>query len=300
MEKKNGKMYVSWNDVKERVQGIRSNFPERYKFYGVPRGGSVIAAMLNPVDSPQEANVIVDDLIDSGATREQYKKEFPHIPFVTLFDKHARELKDTWLVFPWERSAEQDIAEHVARVLQFIGEDVNRIGLKETPERVVRSWKELYKGYSQPLPKITTFRNSADGVTYNQMIIDSGSFHSVCEHHMLPFMGKYHFCYIPNENGLILGLSKVARVVDHFSSRLQIQERIGSDVVRCIYDALTVPPYDKYPPLGIGIVLRANHLCKVIRGVKNNGEMVTSYLNGILLESEAKHEFINLIKTSAV
>lgn len=175
----------------------------------------------------------------------------------------------------------------IKKILSWIGENPEREGLRGTPDRVVRMWKELYRGYDMAQkPKITVFPNGSDGIAYDQMIIDSGNFYSTCEHHMMPFFGKYYFAYIPSEKGLILGLSKVARVVDYFSARLQIQERLGSDIVEYLWSSLD----NDLPPLGMAIVLQGEHLCKSMRGVRKKGLMTTAYLKGVFKQSNVKEE----------
>ena len=181
----------------------------------------------------------------------------------------------------------------VREVLLAMGENPEREGLLGTPERVVRMWNELYRGYDpSQAPKVTTFRNGADGIVYNQMIIDTGKFYSQCEHHLLPFFGRYWFAYIPHPKGMLLGLSKVARTVDYFSAKLQIQERLVSEIVTYLENALN----DKYPPLGFALMMEGEHLCKTMRGAKKEGLMKTSRLTGAFLEEEVRIEFLNLIK----
>lgn len=195
----------------------------------------------------------------------------------------------------------------VRAMLIAIGDNPTREGLKDTPGRVVRSWSELFKGYTDDKPKITVFPNNADGIHYDQMILDSGYFWSFCEHHMLPFFGNYYFGYIPHEK--VLGLSKVARVVDFHASRLQIQERLVRDIVNDIEHALTtkIPVYKQGTeeqigfevagPKAIGLVLKGRHLCKEMRGVKKiNGMMTTSDLRGqFRTEPETRAEFLKFI-----
>ncbi len=170
-----------------------------------------------------------------------------------------------------------------------VGEDPNREGLKDTPKRVVKMWKEIYRGYDDTqLPRLAIFPNNEDGIHYDQMVVDEGYFYSQCEHHMVPFFGNYYFAYIPKDK--ILGLSKVARVVDHFSAKLQIQERLVKEVVDYLEKELD--------PLGIALVMKGRHLCKEMRGAKKvNGLMTTSDLRGVFREDEkVRMEFLNLIK----
>lgn len=178
-------------------------------------------------------------------------------------------------------------------IFTYIGEDPDRLGLVGTPDRIVRMWGEIFRGYKpEAAPKITTFQNGADGLVYDNMVVDTGDFYSMCEHHMMPFFGKYWFAYIPNPKGKILGISKIGRVVDYCSARLQIQERLVSDVVTMLSDALGT----EYPPLGIALVMRGEHLCKTMRGAKKKGSMTSSYLTGAFKsEAALRAEFMNFV-----
>ena len=185
--------------------------------------------------------------------------------------------------------------ELVVRQLEFIGEDPNREGLIDTPKRVVKMWKELFRGYDKnQKPKVTVFDNGNDGINVDQMICDEGEFNSFCEHHMLPFFGKYYFSYIPHSKGKILGLSKVARVVDYFSAKLQIQERLVKEIVDCLWNELSK---DGQEPLGMALIMEAEHLCKTMRGVKKKGLMRSSEMKGVFrTDLSARNEFMQLIK----
>jgi GTP cyclohydrolase I len=177
----------------------------------------------------------------------------------------------------------------IIEMLTAIGENPNREGLRDTPKRVVKMWQEIFRGYDhKQKPKITTFDNNKDGIFYDQMIVDSGHFFSHCEHHMVPFFGQYCFAYIPNKK--IIGLSKVARIVDYYSARLQIQERLVKDVSDELEKILQ--------PKGLALVIKARHLCKEMRGaLKNSGEMITSDLRGAFRKNEpTRMEFMNYIK----
>jgi len=175
----------------------------------------------------------------------------------------------------------------IQSLLRQIGEDSEREGLKETPCRVVKSWKELYAGYGVDVPSIfTTF---VDVHGYNQIVICKDiEMYSTCEHHMLPFFGKAHVAYLPDKK--VVGLSKLARIVDVFSRRLQIQERIGEQVTDAIMDNLK--------PKGAACIIEASHLCMRMRGVnKQQSTMVTSSLRGVFLQDiGARAELLELIK----
>ncbi|KAA6343271.1 GTP cyclohydrolase 1 [termite gut metagenome] len=187
----------------------------------------------------------------------------------------------------------QDIEYSIKSFLSFIGEDSEREGLRETPQRVIRMCKEIFRGYdTEQKPRITTFQNGSDGIVYDGMITDSGTFYSICEHHIMPFFGHYWFAYIPNPNGKIIGLSKIARVVDYYSARLQIQERLVTDIMNEIEEALEP---DK--PLGIALLMKAEHLCKTMRGAKKQGEMISSVFRGVFKDNQTRQmEFLQLVK----
>lgn len=189
----------------------------------------------------------------------------------------------------------EDIESAVRAILTHIGENPDREGLIGTPERIVRMWKEIFRGYDlEQKPKITTFQNGADGIVYDNMVIDTGTFYSMCEHHAMPFFGRYWFAYIPHPQGKILGISKVGRVVDYCGARLQIQERLVHDIVAMIEDALS----GEYPPLGIALVMEGEHLCKTMRGVKKEGKMISSVLSGALKDDPAtRAEFMQLVNS---
>jgi len=179
----------------------------------------------------------------------------------------------------------QDI---VKAFLLQIGENPEREGLIDTPRRVAKMWQEIFYGYDETKkPIITTFDNRNDGIVYDQMITDSGMFHSRCEHHIEIFEGRYFFGYIPGSK--VLGLSKVARTVDYFSAKLQVQERLVKQIVDHLEEALI-------DPVAIGLILQARHFCKEMRGVKKlGGVMTTTDLRGAFRqEPETRAEFISL------
>lgn len=172
-------------------------------------------------------------------------------------------------------------------LLKEIGENPKRNGLKDTPKRMAKMWTEIFKGYDKrQMPQITVFANDDDGIVYDQIITDEGTFHSHCEHHMAVFYGQYYFGYIPDKH--IIGLSKIARIIDYFSSRLQVQERLGSNVLDYLEK--------KLQPKGLILIMKAHHTCKEMRGVKKNGLMTTSVVRGTFAnDASAKEEFLKLI-----
>lgn len=183
----------------------------------------------------------------------------------------------------------------IKELLRYIGEDPERAGLEGTPNRILRMWEEIFRGYDEAQkPDITIFDNGADGIAYDNMVVDEGIFHSMCEHHMMPFFGHYWFAYIPNPKGKILGISKVGRVVDYCAAKLQIQERLVRDIADMLRDALG----EEYPPLGIAVAMKGEHLCKSMRGVKKEGKMTSFYLSGEFKENaQRRTEFMQFVSS---
>lgn len=196
---------------------------------------------------------------------------------------------DKQIVMATEANPVQDeIAGHYKEILRLLGEDTQREGLLKTPRRVAKAMQFLTYGYKadpKAILESAKFREE-----YRQMVIVKDiDFYSMCEHHMLPFYGKAHVAYIPNQ--YITGLSKVARVVDVFARRLQIQERMTTQIKQCIQDTLQ--------PLGVMVVIEAQHLCMQMRGVeKQNSVTTTSDFTGAFQQAKTREEFINLIRRS--
>lgn len=288
----NNKVYIPWAEVFNRLSLY--DHPEN-SIYGVPTGGMLVAGFLKSakvVIAPEEANTILDDIIDSGNTRSFYRSLYPNKAFVALFDKLKEDwLKEKWVVFPWEKdkpNGEENIQQNIVRLLQYIGEDPNREGLLKTPERVKKAWDYIFSGYLQdPKDLVTTF--NADG--YDEIVLLKNiELYSMCEHHILPFFGKAHVAYIPDKR--IIGISKLARLVDIFARRLQIQERIGNQVTEVLMKYLQ--------PKGAACIIEATHMCTRMRGVeKQNSVMVTSSMRGVFLqEHSARQELMGLIRSN--
>lgn len=188
-----------------------------------------------------------------------------------------------------KREVSREEAEKAIKtLLSYIGENPDREGLKETPDRIIRMWEEIFRGYDpNKKPRITTFGNEYNST---DMVFDSGDYYSMCEHHVLPFFGKYYFAYIPSPDGRILGISKVARVVGYCAAKLQLQERLAIDIVKTLDDALGGTA------LGFAIVMKGQHLCKTMRGVRNNGKMTVSHFTGLFKDDpDKRNEFYKLI-----
>lgn len=188
----------------------------------------------------------------------------------------------------WNAKTIKELSGIYYRVLELIGEDPEREGLKRTPLRVAKAMHFLTNGYNMNAEQI--LKSAMFKEEYKQMVIVKDiDIYSMCEHHMLPFFGKAHVAYIPD--GYITGLSKIARVVETFSRRLQVQERLTTQIRNCIQDTLH--------PLGVAVVIEAQHMCMQIRGVqKQNSVTTTSAFTGIFLEElNTREEFIHLIGT---
>ena len=188
------------------------------------------------------------------------------------------------------REGIEELADHYKEVLKLLGEDPEREGLQKTPMRVAKAMQTLTKGYQMDAHKILT--DALFKEDYNQMVIVKDiDFFSLCEHHMLPFYGKAHVAYIPN--GYITGLSKIARVVDIYSHRLQVQERMTQQIKDCIEQTLH--------PLGVMVVIEAKHMCMQMRGVeKQNSITTTSDFSGAFNQAKTRQEFMNLIHNNQI
>lgn len=280
-------MNLTWADVFATAQ----QFPHKKALiYGIPRGGAVVAGMLQAhglgtvVAQPEDAQVIVDDIIDSGTTRDRYLAKYPGKGFWALVDRHADDKDTGWITFPWEGEPLREEGDIIVRLLELMGEDPRRPGLKDTPGRVLRSLAEMTAGYKMDPAKILE-RTFPDN--YDQMVVVRGiEFWSLCEHHMLPFHGTATVGYIPS-GGKVVGLSKLARLVHCYARRLQVQERLTNEIAEAIQKHLA--------PVGVGVVVRASHLCMAARGVRTPAEMVTSCMMGAMREDpEARAELLDL------
>jgi GTP cyclohydrolase I len=273
---------ISWQEIDDKIEKIKKEW-KGAKIWGVPKNGLILSLRTGfNEDDIEKADVILDDIIDSGNTKQRIVSIFPSKPFVALYEKKE---ENVWYKFPWE-TQENDIEQKIVRILEFIGEDAKREGLIETPKRIVKSWDKLYGGYKQSPKGILSkvFTQKYDEI----VLLKNIELYSTCEHHLLPFYGKAHIAYIPN--GKVVGISKLARLLECFSRRLQIQERLCNEVV----DALE----ENLKPKGGACIIEAQHFCMTSRGIeKQNSVMTTSALRGAFREKqEAREELLNLIR----
>lgn len=265
--------------------------------YGIPQGGAPVAIMvarhlgLALAEEPLPGRtLIVDDLVDTGTTLQRYRSKGYMVD--ALYRKPwspdtlapGATLVEEWLAFPWERD-EGTPTDAVIRLLQHIGEDPTRDGLLDTPARVCKALREMTVGYSMNAADILA---KTFDVEHDDLVIVSGiDYWSLCEHHLLPFYGQATVGYIPRPGSRVVGLSKLARLVECFSKRLQVQERMTNDIANALQDALE--------PLGVGVVITGNHSCMRARGIQADGVMTTSAMLGVMRDKpEARAEFLAL------
>lgn len=286
------KLFVTPQQVLVQIErmAVEHSVDSNSLIWGVPRGGVPVALALASftgarlVGDPDEADLIVDDIYDSGKT----KARFPQQQFEVLFDKRYSPWAGQWLVMPWETTPEHDdsASDAVTRLLQFIGEDPSREGLRQTPSRVLKAWGEWCSGYTlNPADILKTFEDGAQDC--NEMVVQRGiPIYSTCEHHLAPFFGTATIGYIPN--GKIVGLSKLYRLVDIYMRRLQVQERLVNQIADALQEHLK--------PKGVGVIIEARHMCMESRGIRiTNSSTTTSALRGAFFDDpRARAEFMAL------
>lgn len=299
---KNNKCKIEWKAFDVLCQKLLEKINKKYlALYPICKNGIFIAERINRELKAEiiydyevakaflvKDVLIVDDVIDSGNTLSKYHGYDKAVLFVKNNNRekvtYYVQETDKWLQFPFE--VKDDIKDVIVRTLQYIGENPKREGLLETPSRVVKSWDELYSGYKQnPKDILKVF---TDGACDEMVMLRNVEFYSMCEHHILPFFGKISIGYIPQ--GKVFGISKLARLVNIFSRRLQIQERMTTQIADAIVEELE--------PKGVMVVCRAVHLCMISRGIKKqSSEMITSAIRGVYQnDTGARQEFLSLIK----
>lgn len=294
------KVYLTNAVITALAVELAEKLPACARVYGIPRGGIPVAYMLRGIngitiaDTPEEAEYLVDDIIDSGVTAAHWEEKCGK-PVYALVDRAApanngpvaNRYLTGWLVFPWEGNEDGSIEDNIRRLLQFIGEDPNREGLLETPKRVAKAYAEWFDGYRTDIPALfKTFTDGAENCD-EMIIIDNIPVESFCEHHMARFHGIAHVGYIPN--GKIVGLSKIPKLVRVFSHRLQVQERLTNQIADALVEHLK--------PLGVAVVVQCAHTCMSSRGARVHGTTTTtSAMRGVLLtDAPARAEFMALL-----
>jgi len=285
---------ISYKEFYSDAQSLATIIEKQYEaIYAIPRGGVPVGIILSnllniPLIDDKEmidSNVlIVDDLTDSGATLKQY----PGNDTAVLYKKSWSPLTtywveetDDWIEFPYEQT-ERDEADNIIRLLETLGEDPTREGLRDTPKRVMKFYREFL---TPPEFNFTTF----DGEGADEMIIQKDiPFFSLCEHHLAPFFGTATVAYIPNDK--IVGLSKLARTVETYARRLQNQERITSQIAERLQQELS--------PRGVAVTLKARHFCMEMRGVRTHDvSTITSKLTGFFKDDpKARAEYLEYTK----
>lgn len=292
---------MSYEELVERAVKLgihirnRIQLPDRrINVFGIPRGGinAVLALRawggdFSVTSDPNLAHVFVDDIVDTGATAERYAKLHGKQTFA-LVDKRQLEDRDIgWVVFPWEGTSTGSFEDNITRLIQFVGEDPTRGGLKDTPARTAQAWRFWTSGYEMDASEILkTFEDGAKG--YDEMVVVSSiPVYSHCEHHLAPIFGTATVAYIPD--GRIVGLSKLNRLVDMYARRLQVQERMTQEIADTLMKHLR--------PKGCGVTITARHLCMESRGVQHNSETTTSALLGVFRDdAQVRAEFMALRK----
>ena len=273
-----------------KLAGVIHLSAVQYKtIHAVPRGGTIVGALiaqalgLTLVEEPTDdiTCLVVDDLVDSGKTLSQ----FPHNNTAVLYTKpHSPSVNfsveelDGWIEFPYEET-QKDVEDNFRRILEYLGEDPTREGLRETPKRYIKFMKQFLQKEDF---NFTAFQNEGT----DEMVIQKNiPFYSLCEHHTAPFFGMAHVAYIPGDK--IVGLSKLARTVRHYASNFQNQERITTQVAERLEKELS--------PRGVAVMLEARHFCMEMRGVKTHDTTtVTTKLTGAFKDNhETRSEFMH-------
>ncbi len=235
---------------------------KRQFLYGVPRGGKVVVALLiakypghyDEVDSAKDAEAIIDDIIDSGTTKERYRQQYTQIPFYSLTQRVG-----AYVVFPWEQGEDSgDLATTFQRLLQqsYITGLPEEVAIS-TPIRAQKAWLAITAGMHTKRPKMTVFPLK-DNSNRDSVVIERIPFHSICEHHLLPFFGTAEIRYVPERK--ILGMSKFPRIVKWCAQRITMQEALTKRIAEEIYAAAS--------PLHVSVKTKARHMCAEMRGVE--------------------------------
>ena len=276
-----GVVSLSWEDIDERLDRLLPSGTRTV--YGIPRGGAIVAGLLRQrgvrVTDADEADVIVDDIIDSGDTARRYAARYGK-PIAALIDKEREGLAGVWVEFPWEGGRHGDLRDGLRRIIQTIGDDPDREGLAETPDRLIEVWDDLFSGYHEQLDDAIEWAPSSDG----EMVVVRGTpFRSTCEHHLLPFWGHVDAAYLPAERALTP--ASLIRLVGVCSRRLQTQEAM----TRRIGQAL-----DESGAAGAAVAVRARRVCAAPQAsAPDDTYRTTTYVSGMFeTDAAARAEFL--------
>ena len=282
---------LTWPEIDRLVDSMAARLPPDSCCWGVPRGGSVVAALLrsshgvNITADLKEATIAVDDIIDSGRTAQQVWEKY-HLKLEPLIVKQNTD----WIVFPWEGTELSEDAENtVTRLLQQIGEDPTRPELEEMPRRVVQCWDDLFSGYRFASADVAGLLECgpapAEATADNGMVVLPGiPFVSSCENHLLPFFGVAHVGYLPGKERGAPG--NVARLVDALARRLQLQERLTSQICDMLSGKTG----------GAAVLLQGNYLCPMVQGRNDRQTTVetTAFSGGFKASAELQSRFLRL------
>ena len=306
------KIHLSNEDIGKLAEQVAADlrgsdivpFFTAIKAYPIPRGGVPAAYALQGayaalyggqiliVDKAEDADIFIDDIIDSGETMRRYCDDHPGKLFVALIDREHPECPypEGWIVFPWEATEDKmdGITDNITRILQHIGDDPKRGGLLETPARVAKAYAHWFSGYGKdPAEVFKTFEDGAEKCD-EMVVVKDIPLYSKCEHHMADIFGTVTIAYIPD--GKIIGLSKFSRLVEIFARRLQVQERLTNQIADALVEHLQ--------PLGAGVIIKARHMCMESRGIQQQGvHTITSATRGVFRsQPEVREEFLSLAK----
>lgn len=281
------KRKVRWEEVFTFVQRLSNEFGN-LKVYGVPKNGLILSALcanagMRFTHSPTEADLIIDDIVDTGKTKKKYVEDYPYTQFRVMFDKKRMD-ECPWIQMPWEEDCET--LTHMTRVVEALVPDFcKNEDMHETPSRWINAMTEMLEGYNiDP----TVFVKKAFDVPHDNLIVVKGiRFASLCEHHLLPFTGTADVCYLPDKR--IIGLSKIPRIVHAYARRVQVQERLTDQIGQFIMQHVQAK--------GCGVIVRGRHECLRCRGAKQSDvEMITSSMLGELRQSEQlRNEFLSVV-----
>ena len=263
-----GVVSLSWEDVDERLDGLLPAGTR--KVYGIPRGGAIVAGLLRQrgiqVVGPDEAEVIVDDIIDSGETARRYSERYGK-PIAFLVNKEQEGLMGVWVEFPWEGGREGDLRDGLRRIIQTIGDDPGRTGLIETPDRVITVWNELFSGYREQPGDVIEWVPAGEG---GMVVVRGVPFRSTCERHLLPFWGEIDAAYLPAERAITP--ASLTRLIEVCSRRLQTQEAMTSRIGQAL---------DEGGATGVAVAVRARRACSAPQASAPDGGLrTTTFFSG--------------------